>query len=253
MLGIHRGGAPENTLAGFWEAVAAGAYMLELDVRVTRDGALVLMHDVDVARTTEGYGPLGGYTLRELWALGPRGARVPTLTQFLWAFAPLAHLHFLFDLKEEAAARATLCLLAHYPELEGRYVLGATLEGTSALLVQERAAGVLVMASVTRAIQLILAHSTGLGHLVETREHELLGFELLAETRFLWSERLVASLHDAGLRVLVCGPDLVDPTRVREALAWGVDIVLCEGAQTIRDVYSSSSQQHAESHTDEEA
>lgn len=65
----HRGGgadAPEATLAAFAAAAAAGADALEMDVRLTADGALVVMHDAEVDRTTEGSGPVSGMTLAEL-------------------------------------------------------------------------------------------------------------------------------------------------------------------------------------------
>lgn len=51
----HRGGAserPENTLAAFENAVKVGAQMLELDVHLTRDGHVVVLHDEDLARVT---------------------------------------------------------------------------------------------------------------------------------------------------------------------------------------------------------
>jgi glycerophosphoryl diester phosphodiesterase len=59
MLIAHRGSsgtAPENTLFAFRQAVEAGAEMIELDIRLTRDGALVVLHDQRVARTTNGRG-----------------------------------------------------------------------------------------------------------------------------------------------------------------------------------------------------
>ncbi len=80
----HRGfmgRAPENTIASFAAAQAAGAAYVEVDVRATRDGVLVLMHDATVDRTTAGTGlvaempyaalrPLGVVRFREalLWA-----------------------------------------------------------------------------------------------------------------------------------------------------------------------------------------
>lgn len=65
----HRGGAglaPENTVAAFQAGIAAGAEAVECDVHCTRDGQLVLMHDSDVSRTTNGSGTIGEMSLAEL-------------------------------------------------------------------------------------------------------------------------------------------------------------------------------------------
>ena len=51
-----RGHAPENTIFGFERALELGADALELDVRATRDGVIVVMHDATVDRTTDGSG-----------------------------------------------------------------------------------------------------------------------------------------------------------------------------------------------------
>jgi len=68
----HRGAsyvAPENTLSAMAAAVEAGAEFAELDVGLTRDGQVVLMHDRTVDRTTNGTGDLGDFSLDELRAL----------------------------------------------------------------------------------------------------------------------------------------------------------------------------------------
>jgi len=65
----HRGGAalrPENTIAAFDNGLAVGADGLELDVRLTRDGAVVVHHDDTLERTTSGRGRLGACTTDEL-------------------------------------------------------------------------------------------------------------------------------------------------------------------------------------------
>ncbi len=100
----HRGAsgvAPENTLPSFREALAAGADRLELDVHGTRDGQIVVFHDPDLDRTTDGTGPLRARSLDELQALdagyrfsGPdgdypfrdQGVRIPTLIELCEAF-----------------------------------------------------------------------------------------------------------------------------------------------------------------------
>ena len=68
----HRGGVidfPENTLYAYKQAALAGADVLEMDVYQTIDGELVILHDLDVDRTTNGTGDVGTFTLAELKAL----------------------------------------------------------------------------------------------------------------------------------------------------------------------------------------
>ena len=68
----HRGASghcPENTRAAFVRAIELGADMVELDCQMTRDGAVVVMHDKTVDRTTNGKGRVRDLTLRELKAL----------------------------------------------------------------------------------------------------------------------------------------------------------------------------------------
>ncbi|GMV09171.1 MAG: glycerophosphoryl diester phosphodiesterase [Gemmatimonadota bacterium] len=68
----HRGNrahAPENTIESFRQAVALGADALEFDLRLTRDGEVVVIHDPTVDRTTDGVGRVAELTLAELRGL----------------------------------------------------------------------------------------------------------------------------------------------------------------------------------------
>ena len=93
----HRGlifQAPENTLAGF-DACMNLRLGLELDIQRTKDGVLVLMHDSEVNRTTNGKGKVSEITLAELKKLDAgswfdirfKGEKVPTLEEFLLRLA----------------------------------------------------------------------------------------------------------------------------------------------------------------------
>jgi len=95
----HRGSsgsAPENTMAAFHRAAAMGADMIELDVRLTRDGRLAVFHDRRLARTTNGKGSLRKHTAQELRLLdagrwfGPRfaGEQIPFLEDVLHSLPP---------------------------------------------------------------------------------------------------------------------------------------------------------------------
>ena len=93
---------PENTLGSFVAAQQAGLDVIELDLHLSKDGALVVMHDADVDRTTDGSGPIAEMTLDELRALDAgRGERIPVFEEVLDAVqSPLQA-----EIKDVQAAR----------------------------------------------------------------------------------------------------------------------------------------------------
>ena len=101
----HRGGrslGPENTIYTFKRAVKLGVDVLEMDLQTTADGNLVIIHDREVDRTTNGRGPVEDFTLAEIkkldagyrWSpensssypLRGRGISIPTLAEVFKAF-----------------------------------------------------------------------------------------------------------------------------------------------------------------------
>ncbi|MFI6080755.1 glycerophosphodiester phosphodiesterase [Streptomyces sp. NPDC051217] len=94
---------PENTLRSFLHAERAGMDAIELDLHLSKDGALVVMHDAELDRTTDGTGPIADRTLAELRELDAgRGERVPVFEEVLDAVSsPLQA-----EIKDVAAARA---------------------------------------------------------------------------------------------------------------------------------------------------
>ncbi|MEU2598265.1 glycerophosphodiester phosphodiesterase [Streptomyces hirsutus] len=94
---------PENTLRSFVAAQEAGLDVIELDLHLSKDGALVVMHDTDLDRTTDGTGPIADRTIAELRALDAgRGERVPVLEEVLDA----VHAPLQAEIKDLQAARA---------------------------------------------------------------------------------------------------------------------------------------------------
>jgi glycerophosphoryl diester phosphodiesterase len=90
----HRGASaevPENTLAAFERAVEVGADAVEFDVRLTRDGVAVVMHDAEVDRTTDGRGLVRDHSLAGLKRLRVRAGadrqEVPSLEEALAALS----------------------------------------------------------------------------------------------------------------------------------------------------------------------
>ena len=110
----HQGGRglwPENTLYAFDRAIELGVDVLDMDLRITADGELVVMHDASVERTTDGSGRVDSMTLAEIRKLDAgygfadagefphrdRGLKVPTLDEVLSKFPES---RFIIEMKE---------------------------------------------------------------------------------------------------------------------------------------------------------
>ena len=87
---------PENTMLSFRKAIEAGVDQLEIDINMTRDRELVIIHDCTVDRTTEKSGRVRSFTLDEIKRMDAgshkddafRGERIPTLKELLDVVAP---------------------------------------------------------------------------------------------------------------------------------------------------------------------
>jgi glycerophosphoryl diester phosphodiesterase len=107
----HRGASgthPENTLAAFEEAARLAIYGVELDVHLSKDGELVVIHDETIDRTSNGEGYVKDLTLEQLRAYDYgswfneefAGAKIPTLEEVLVVFQHTPH-HVNIELKSD--------------------------------------------------------------------------------------------------------------------------------------------------------
>ncbi len=114
----HRGYSaafPENTLAAFQGALNLGVYGIELDIHASADGVPVVIHDEDLARTTNGTGLVISKTAANLATLDAgNGQGVPTLEEVL----TLANgrLHFDIEIKGANCEQAVLDALSRHPQ-----------------------------------------------------------------------------------------------------------------------------------------
>jgi glycerophosphoryl diester phosphodiesterase len=114
--------ALENTLAAFDLALQMRCRHLELDVHLSSDGHIVVMHDETVDRTTNGTGPVGSQTLAELRALdagawfGPQftGERLPTFAEVLERYQGRVHIHTEIKGRAPHLASGTADLMRQY-------------------------------------------------------------------------------------------------------------------------------------------
>ncbi len=128
----HRGAAavePENTLRGFHYALSLGVNYVELDVHLSKDDELIVMHDAAVDRTTNGSGQIADMTLAEIKRLDAgQGESVPTLHEvvatFQAAWAKGSQTRLKIELKGPNTAQPTVACVQHYG-IEDRVVLSS--------------------------------------------------------------------------------------------------------------------------------
>lgn len=236
----HRGASvryPENTLASFRAAVEAGAGGLEFDVRLTRDGHPVVMHDATVDRTTNGFGAVSGMTLAQVRRLdagreGKPDERVPTLREVLAEFPevsfnidikdahlPGAEVVALDVLREAGATGRTLVASAHHGLLRRfrRAAGGECDTGASRL-----EAGIFYALSLLRLERLTRPSYKALQVPVSYR-----GLRLV-------TPRFVRAAHSRGVRVDVW--TINDPVQMQGLLDLGVDAVMTDRPEALSGV-----------------
>jgi glycerophosphoryl diester phosphodiesterase len=121
----HRGASayePENTLRAFRRAMELGADMSELDLHLSKDGVLIVMHNATVDQTTNGHGAIRELTLAELRRLDAgQGERVPTLAEVIDLVRGRHGLYI--ELKAEGTPQPTVALLRANEMTDRRQVI----------------------------------------------------------------------------------------------------------------------------------
>ena len=199
----HRGASaqrPENTLAAFAYAVELGAGGVELDVRLTADGALAVLHDGHLA---------DGRRLAEV-AAADLPADVPQLAAALEACGPLlvnveiksddpgAGVEVVAPVADAVAAWGGRALVSSFDPATVDAAAGAGLRTAQLTFLPDR------------PFAELFAWIAARGHVAWHPLHGLLD-----------EEATIAAAHDAGLEVNTWTVD--DPDRIRELAAWGVD------------------------------
>jgi glycerophosphoryl diester phosphodiesterase len=125
MIMGHRGAAalePENTLRSIERAVEIGVDAVEIDVRLSEDRELVVIHDSTVDRTTNGSGPVSGYSLDDLKKLDAgAGQTIPTLQEVMELIGHEVKL--VIELKEEETERMVVELIKRNNLEDNVYVI----------------------------------------------------------------------------------------------------------------------------------
>lgn len=225
----HRGlfkHAPEVTLAGF-NACVDLRIDIELDVRRTRDGLLVCLHDETVDRTTDGTGKVANLSLREVQALDAgkkfdpafAGERVPTLEEVfaLIRDRKAASLLVAVDLKVPDTEADCVRLARKYGVLRQLVFIGLAIESPA---VREK----LREASPDAACAVLCPTADKLDAAVGDAT------AAWVYVRFLPTADEVRRVHDAGKKVFLVGPLVAghEPENWAKGRAAGVDAILTD-------------------------
>lgn len=205
----HRGdpyAARENTLAAFAAAVHAGADMVEIDVRRTADGAVVVLHDPTLERLWGLGRQVAELTLAEVRALGGGDCRIPELAEVLAAVrAPL-----MVDFTEEEVVEPALAAIVAAGALDRALFAGGNVSGHR------------LLRSLAPEARIALTW-TSAGPPPEALLDELAA-ELLNPCFELVEPELVAAVHERGIGVSTWTVDA--PAEMARVLDAGVDAVV---------------------------
>ena len=247
----HRGAggeAPENTLVSFERALAQGAAILETDVHVTRDGEVVIAHDADVSRTTNGSGRIAELGFKALAALDAghrfspdggashpfrgRGIRIPTLRE---VFRRLPEARFNIELKsgDPRLVAAVVALVAEHERADRTLLAAAEAETLAAVRAELERRGVRTAlgASVADVLGFVRA---ALGQAEAPREPMALQIPPSFAGEPLVTPALVAFAHSRDVQVHVW--TINEESEMKRLLALGVDGVMSDFPGRLRAV-----------------
>jgi glycerophosphoryl diester phosphodiesterase len=215
----HRGGAalaPENTIAAFDKGIACGADGLELDVRLSRDGAVVVHHDLTLERTTGLRGTLASRTVDDL-----ARANVPTLAAVLERHRDV---RIIIEMKVNTAdfARAVVDVVRRADAVE-RVCLGSY--GRRALRAARALDPAIATSAAREEVRLALYQSWCRWPVARVGYGGYQVPEFSGSTRVV-SPRFIRHAHDAGLAVQVWTVDA--DADARRLLSWGADALITD-------------------------
>eukprot|EP00899_Mesostigma_viride_P028978 jgi/Mesvir1/9265/Mv03130-RA.1 len=236
-----------NTMLAYERSVhghhsGKGTEVLEFDLRMTKDGVIVLMHDPVVDSTTDGHGFVEDFTLAQIkqldagYKFSPDGGlthpyrgqsvRVPTLDEVLQAFAPLRHLCFFFDFKSVSSVRPGLEAISKWG-LDHRVIAGALGTEVSRELHTYKPSYLPTGPSWWGMLRLYILYLLGLLWLVPLRT-QLVGCVPILFGRKVLTQGLVDAFHKRQRIFAVFGPYLNTEDHQMECISLGVDILVTD-------------------------
>ena len=246
----HRGDstrAPEHTLEAFRKAVEAGAGGLELDVHLTRDGQVVVIHDPTLERTTGDSGSLATTTLEVLRGMDAgygfsldegltypyrsKGLRVPTLAEVLEEFPDVA---INIDIKDiQHGDEAAVLEVLRKAGAEGR-TLVASKYHAAVRRVRKLSGGSVATGASRREVGIFYLLSKLRLEGLLTPDYDALQVPVYYGGLALVTRRFVEAAHSRGVRVDAWTVN--DPAEMHRLLDLGVDVVMTDLPEALAGV-----------------
>jgi len=212
----HRGGKglwPENSLFAFERASDLGVDMLEMDLHLSSDGELVVIHDRTLNRTTNGQGRVAEHSLTQLQALDAaynwtadggqsypyrgQGIRIPTFTEVLQRFPDAAKV---IEMKvPDVGMEAALCKALQSHQQIDRVVIGSFYD-RSLQLFREQCPGVATSAGPGSVRMLVALNWVGLGSLLSP-SYQALQIPEAHDGLLIASPSLFKTARERGLNI----------------------------------------------------
>ncbi len=239
----HRGSRdlwPENTLTAFSGAVDLGYRYIETDVRMTRDGVVVVFHDATLDRTTNGTGAIADWRWEELkhldagWGFKPEedhpqrgvGVRIPRLDEVLKTWPAV---HFNIDLKASGIEWAVAEVIVEAGRQDSTLV-GSFHDRRIARFRRITGGGVATSAGPRVAAQAWVASRVG-----HRGPHPVAAYQLPYRSRVARIDRrFILAAHAAGAHVHAWTVN--DAAEMRRLLDLGVDGIVTDRPDILNDV-----------------
>ncbi len=238
----HRGAsgqglAPENTLAAFEMAIALGADAIECDVHATSDGAVVVMHDPKLDRTTNGKGPIAETTLEAIRRLdagawkAPKfaGQRVPTLREMLAMIG--GRLISIIEIKASGIERAVVDDIVSTNSVGNVVVFSFAADAVRNVraLNPNIATALLVVGDSSVA-------PVPASELV--KKVQSLGAQALAPNAGMVTAEMLQAIHAAGLKLW--GWTVNDPEQMKKLHGMGVDAIITDRIDLLNEAIGAA-------------
>jgi glycerophosphoryl diester phosphodiesterase len=224
VLKIARRGAsgycPENTISAFQKALEIDCDVIEFDIHQTKDRHIIVMHDENVAKTTDGLGNIRDLTLKELKMFHePNGESVPTLQGVFDLIKNKKKM--MLDIKDRGMEKALLKLISDN-DLEEYIIVDSDYPDVVKKIKQ-----------MNPKLHVYLGGVTKDNYKKIIQEAKSIGAEMIKVENTLVTKELVEEAHKNNIGVYVWGAEEVED--IKKMLALKVDAIVCDFPDRIPD------------------